>query len=284
MPRIRTIKPDMPTDETLGHCSRDARLLFAYGLTVADDYGRLRASGAYLRGALFPYDDDIGAGDVARWAQELIDAGPWVAYEARNENYVAYRTWWKNQRIDNRGRPSCPEPPPELGLPGPDSRLRAVDGAVENSSKVHSRRTAANRGDSPLEGEGEQEGEREREGEREGEGPSAGSQVNGRKVAPSRSFEVLWAAWPEAKRTHKPEALEEWRRALTAGADPTETVERALAWCAYWTRERFEPRYIPRPGRWLRDSRDAGAPTTNGADARRAASIRELQAFLGREL
>ena len=80
MPRIRTIKPEFPHDETLGGVSRDARFLFVLLWTCADDYGRFRASAAYLRGQLFPFDDDVTNDDVERWLKELEEVGRIKSY------------------------------------------------------------------------------------------------------------------------------------------------------------------------------------------------------------
>lgn len=126
MPRIRTIKPEFPEDETLGAVSRDARLLFVLCWTRCDDHGRFRASPVLLRGQLYPYDDDLSTQAVAGWLTELSDAGRLHLYEVDGQSYGEVVNWTKHQRIDNASKPIHPEP---RGEP---------------------RRTAANLGDSPL--------------------------------------------------------------------------------------------------------------------------------------
>jgi hypothetical protein len=59
MPRIRTIKPELPADVKLASVSRDARLTFIYAITQSDDLGFIAGSPRQLMGALYPLDDDV---------------------------------------------------------------------------------------------------------------------------------------------------------------------------------------------------------------------------------
>jgi hypothetical protein len=111
MARIRSIKPELPLDETLGRCSRDARLLFILLWTVADDHGRFRASPELLRGQLFPYDADVDDDMVAKWFKELEDCGRVQSYEERSQRYAVVTNWAKHQRVDNARRSFFPPPP-----------------------------------------------------------------------------------------------------------------------------------------------------------------------------
>lgn len=140
--RTRSIKPTFPGDEALGRCSRDARLLFAcLWATCCDDFGRFRASPAVVRGAVFPFDDDLSNGDVARMLSELESERRIVRYEVDGQAYGAIPSWPKNQRIDNAGRPDFPAPPGDLSAGEP-----AVFAADDESSP----QLAATRGEPPL--------------------------------------------------------------------------------------------------------------------------------------
>jgi hypothetical protein len=75
MARIRTIKPELPSDPSLAKCSREARLAFTYLITQSDDYGFIPAAPRQLVGALFPHDDDLTPADLGRWINELVAAG-----------------------------------------------------------------------------------------------------------------------------------------------------------------------------------------------------------------
>lgn len=111
MPRIRTIKPEFPDDETLGAVSRDARLTFVLVWTRCDDHGRFRAAPAYLRAQLFPYDEDLTLQTVAGWVDELARVGRLNLYEVDGQRYGEVVNWAKHQRIDNAGKELVPPPP-----------------------------------------------------------------------------------------------------------------------------------------------------------------------------
>lgn len=120
MARIRTIKPELCEDETLGSCSREARLLFILLWTRCDDHGRFRASPMLLKGQLFPYDLDLSPQTVAGWLDDLTSAGRVRTYTVNGQTYGAVVNWSKHQRIDNASRPLYP-PDPCLGEPPRDS-------------------------------------------------------------------------------------------------------------------------------------------------------------------
>lgn len=153
MPRIRTIKPEFPEDETLGAVSRDARLLFILIWTRADDYGRFRASPAYLRGQLYPFDEDVTNEMVASWLKELEGVGRVQGYVVRDEHYAVVSNWARHQRVDNAGKSLCPSPPfAEESASLRDSRSEAKPSQINGES--HRRpplpKPAESRGGSPL--------------------------------------------------------------------------------------------------------------------------------------
>jgi len=75
MPRIRSIKPELPSDEKLARVSIQARYTFVLLITQADDDGLLRAESRQLLGQLYPYDDTVTTEMLSGWLQELADAG-----------------------------------------------------------------------------------------------------------------------------------------------------------------------------------------------------------------
>lgn len=111
MARIRTIKPEMPGSASVALCSRDARLLFVWLITDADDAGRIAGSAKRLAGALYPHDDDVTGTDVDRWLRELCDAGLVRSYWVSGARYIELVGWAEHQRI-NKPSPSR--------LPGPE--------------------------------------------------------------------------------------------------------------------------------------------------------------------
>ena len=75
MARIRSLKPEMPSDEALASVCRDARLTFVYLITQADDDGLIPASGRQLLGALYPHDPDVTEAMVTGWCDALAAIG-----------------------------------------------------------------------------------------------------------------------------------------------------------------------------------------------------------------
>lgn len=114
MARIRTIKPEFWTDDLIGSLARDHRLLFIATWNLADDEGLLRWSAPYLKGAVFPYDDDIGIADVESAMETLVGARVVFPYlGGRSQQKLAYVVnFHKHQKV-NRPSPSK-LPPPSL--------------------------------------------------------------------------------------------------------------------------------------------------------------------------
>lgn len=113
MPRIRTIKPEFWTDDLLGSISREARLLFIAAWNVADDEGLLRWTAPTLKGAVFPFDDDIGIPEVEQYMRELETCEVIFAYVGgRSQQKLAYIVnFLKHQKINRPGPSKLPPPP-----------------------------------------------------------------------------------------------------------------------------------------------------------------------------
>lgn len=116
MARIRTIKPEFWTSERIGASlpgpdGRQARLLFIALWNQAEDRtGVLRGNAALLRGAAFPYDEDVTNADVERWLSMLESARFIVRYERNGSRYIWVRGFVEHQRIDRPSASSLPEP------------------------------------------------------------------------------------------------------------------------------------------------------------------------------
>ena len=104
MARIRTIKPEFPHSESMGRVSRDARLCFVLLWTLADDYGRLRASSRVLASLLYPFDDD--AKDlIEKWLSELESVNCIVRYQHDSNTYLEIINWSAHQKVDKPSQP-----------------------------------------------------------------------------------------------------------------------------------------------------------------------------------
>lgn len=107
MARIRTIKPEFPQSQSMGHVSRDARLCFVLLWTLADDEGRLRGNSRMLASLLFPYDDDAPS-LISGWLDELHKQGCIALYEVDGHRYVEIRNWLDHQKIDRPSKSKFP--------------------------------------------------------------------------------------------------------------------------------------------------------------------------------
>jgi len=104
------IDGDVAHSESLGQCSRDARLTFFYLLTVADSHGRMRDSSRVLLAGTYPDDDDVTAEMLAGWIEELVRAGVLHRYQSDDRSYLHFPEWERYQTLRNRGASKLPEP------------------------------------------------------------------------------------------------------------------------------------------------------------------------------
>ena len=109
MPRIRSIKPEYWKDQELALLSRDARLFYIGLWNFADDYGRVIGDPAYLKGQIFPYDEDAR---VDLYIEELQSQGKIVQYVSdKGELFIHVVQLNKHQKIDTRYPSIIPQPP-----------------------------------------------------------------------------------------------------------------------------------------------------------------------------
>jgi hypothetical protein len=101
MARIRTIKPEFWTDETVVQLPFVARLLFIGLWNFADDYGGLQDSPSRLRMQIFPGD----AGVDLEGLMDLLEAAGLIEKYADDEGGAAWHVtnWTKHQRVDKPG-------------------------------------------------------------------------------------------------------------------------------------------------------------------------------------
>ena len=108
MPRKRMIDPGIWRSEQFNNLARDSRLLFIGIFSNADDAGRLHGSSRFLKANIFPYDDDVNAGKVAKWREDVLNAGLALLYEHEGHEYLYLPTWLRHQRIDRPSPSSLP--------------------------------------------------------------------------------------------------------------------------------------------------------------------------------
>lgn len=117
MARKRMIDPSFWTDEKLGECSANERLLFMGLISNADDSGRGRAGAKLLKATIFPYDDAT-ADDVDGWLIKLASLGMVRLYNVNSQRYFELNNFLKYQTIQKPKTSSIPsfadaDPAPE---------------------------------------------------------------------------------------------------------------------------------------------------------------------------
>ncbi|HRS37511.1 MAG TPA: hypothetical protein P5199_13615 [Thermoanaerobaculia bacterium] len=219
MARIRTIKPDIWTDEKFAGLPPGAKLLFIGLISTADDMGRFRANPALLKATLCPLDP-TRPGDLAKWLGVLEQVGMVLLYRVRDEALGQLVNWARHQRLDNAAKGSL--------LPGPDGEI---------PPRGEPPRTAANRGNfsggvrgsrriaAGGEGRGEEEErsgvESRGEDSRGGEETPAAAEPRSHLTFPCREKGVTWELTDEEVTTLD---------TLYPDVDIVATATRALRW------------------------------------------------------
>ena len=111
MARIRTIKPDAFTSESLSQVPRGIRWTFAGLWTYADDEGRARDDVRLIKAALYPLDDDVALATVADDLKQLEAVGCICRYEVAGRSYL-HMPNWEHQKINRptpAKTPACPK-------------------------------------------------------------------------------------------------------------------------------------------------------------------------------
>jgi hypothetical protein len=131
MARMRTLKPEYWADEELAtNTSRDARLLYPGMWNLSDEHSRLRGDARWIKGQLFPYDDDLTADAIDKLIEELVAVGKVVRYRIGGASYLYLPNLSKHQRLDTAKVPSRLPPPPNV----PDESEKFPD---ESEPRAH---------------------------------------------------------------------------------------------------------------------------------------------------
>lgn len=147
MARIRSVKPELCTSETMAHVSATAERTFVRLWTNCDDEGRCLATPKLLKAALYPLHDDVDVAAIERDLDELAQAALIVRYEASGKQYLAVRSWKEHQKPQHPSPSKLPAPPerlmssPEDGVKPPDAigsptedEVLVVEGEVSSTA------------------------------------------------------------------------------------------------------------------------------------------------------
>src|SRR6185437_193627 len=132
----RSIKPEFFEDEKLAtSCSIIARHLFTGLWVYADDEGRMRASPAFLKSHVLPYDETISVKEVGSLLEQLVAGKFVVLYEVNGERFLWIRNFKKHQKIDKPSPSRLPPPPREFGESSTNVR-RTLDEPSPNPRRL----------------------------------------------------------------------------------------------------------------------------------------------------
>ncbi|KEY56951.1 hypothetical protein [Serratia sp. DD3] len=106
MARIRTVKPELWTDEKVAECSIAARLLFIGMFNFADDNGNLVNSPKRIKMQIFPADSM----DCEPLIAELMTHGLLTEYSVSEASYLNIKGFNKHQKINRPSKTTIPRP------------------------------------------------------------------------------------------------------------------------------------------------------------------------------
>lgn len=112
MGRIRSIKPEFFTSDSVARLSIRARLTWIGLWTYVDDGGCGDGRIRVIHGALYPVDDQTNVEDLERDLVELEKYKRIIRYEVAGKPYVAITNWSEHQKINRPSRSVFPPPDP----------------------------------------------------------------------------------------------------------------------------------------------------------------------------
>jgi hypothetical protein len=105
--RKRMIDPNFWTDEKLGECTVQERMLFMGLISNADDEGYGRANPKLLKSLIFPYDD-FRASDLEKWLSHLGGLNIVVLFRYDGQTYYNLPNFLKHQTINKPTKSTFP--------------------------------------------------------------------------------------------------------------------------------------------------------------------------------
>jgi hypothetical protein len=244
---MRSIKPEFWADEDLAALPRDARLLYVGLWNLADEHGRLRGDPRYVKGQIFPYDDDLSAVAVDELLTYLSDAKKVVRYKVDGGRYLFLPNLAKHQRLDADKVPSrlpppaeTPDPDPSAPLSGnfPDESRPDPDSSALKHVAGSSKHVAGSR-----------------------EHVDAPASARTRRTRADAEFDRFWGAYP--RREAKGAARKAWDKAILR-ADPDRILDAAQR---YRDQPGRDPKFTAHAATWLNADRWTDEPAAANARA-----------------
>lgn len=108
---MRSVKPEYFADQDLaedlpGPEGRDARLLYVGLWGQADEHARLRGDARWIKGQIYPFDDDITPAVVDRLIDMIAASGRAIRYRVGKSTYLFLPKLAEHQRLEPDKTPS----------------------------------------------------------------------------------------------------------------------------------------------------------------------------------
>ena len=246
MARIRSIKPEFFTSETIAALPLSARLTFIGLWTYVDDNGVGHDNELLITAAIWPLERD-NLETLARTREDLASLsreGLVSRYQDSRKSYLYVTSWDEHQKVDHPRKPRYPRPSEILPTPHPASE----NGSVDQTLATDSRQTRE--GVAPEQGSGIRD-----QGSGNPPKPPSGGKRVGRQSYDYDSdpvFGHFWSVFPKKK--GKPAAYAAWQKALSRSADPNVIIKAAERYRDDPARDPERTKY---PQGWLSDERYA---------------------------
>lgn len=233
MARIRTIKPEFFTSDTVAELSLRARLTWIGLWTYCDDFGRCRDNVKLIKAAVWALDD-VSLTNIEKDLTDLLACGLVYRYDVAGKSYLQITNWEEHQRVSHPTASKIPEP--DLGPDGPPPGTREStedSGAAPEGSGADRDSSGA----APL-------GTWNREKEQ-----GRGKEKTSAQAAPAQRelFDTFWHVYP--RRVDKRAAERAWRAALKRGAVPEVVIGAAHVYAE--AKIGTDPKFIKHPATWL---------------------------------
>jgi hypothetical protein len=244
MARIRSIKPDFFTSETIAALPLSARLTFIGLWTYVDDNGVGIDNELLITAAVWPLERD-NLETLARTREDLASlsgTGLVARYQDSRKSYLYITSWDEHQKVDHPRKPRYPRP----AQVGNVVALNSRNGNVDQNLATDSRQTREDL--DPEQGSGIRD-----QGSGNPPKPPTGAKRSGRQNYDYDNdpvFGHFWSVFPKKK--GKPAAYEAWQKAMTRGADPNVIIKGAEAYRDDPSRNPEKTKY---PQGWLNDER-----------------------------
>ncbi len=128
MARRRMIDPNFFESEDVSRLTLRQRFLLIGMVSMADDYGKGRATPAKVRSFVFPYED-IPIREINADMQKIAEHISIEFYEVEGNSYYKFVNWSKWQRVDK------PQP---SNIPDPDKNKNSYENKSKNEDKNNS--------------------------------------------------------------------------------------------------------------------------------------------------